>query len=88
MKTKIPFIALLGLWSAACDDTTNDIGIFTEEDNISASTAIYEARTRSLVADSVLSNSNNSYLGRMTDPETGLQVIQQLRIATESQLNG
>ena len=74
MKTKIPFIALLGLWSAACDDTTNDIGIFTEEDNISASTAIYEARTRSLVADSVLSNSNNSYLGRMTDPETGLQV--------------
>ena len=63
MKTKIPFIALLGLWSAACDDTTNDIGIFTEEDNISASTAIYEARTRSLVADSVLSNSNNSYYG-------------------------
>lgn len=74
MKTKAPLIALLGLCGAACDDTTNDIGIYTDEDNISASTAIYEASTRSLAADSVLSNSNNSFLGRMTDPETGLQV--------------
>ena len=74
MKIKTPFIALLGLCGAACDDTTNDIGIYTEDDNISASTAVYEAVTRSLAADSVLSNSNSSFLGRMTDPETGLQV--------------
>ena len=62
MKTKAPLIALLGLCGAACDDTTNDIGIYTDEDNISASTANYEASTRSLAADSVLSNSNNSFL--------------------------
>ena len=74
MKPKTSLIALLGLCSAACDNTTDNIGIFTDSDNINASTSVYEASSRSIVADSVLSNSNNSYLGRMTDPETGMQI--------------
>lgn len=74
MKLKTPIAVLLGLCCAACDDTTDTIGIYTDSDNISASTAIYEATTRSLLADSVLSNSNSSFLGRMTDPETHVQV--------------
>lgn len=74
MKAKTTLIAALALGCAACDDTTDNIGIYTESDNISASTSIYEATTRSLLADSVLSNSNSSFLGRMTDPETRMQI--------------
>ena len=74
MKAKTTLVAALALGCAACDDTTDNIGIYTESDNISASTSIYEATTRSLLADSVLSNSNSSFLGRMTDPETRMQI--------------
>lgn len=74
MKIRNSFIAALGLCGVACDDTTDTIGIFTDSDNINASTSVYEASTRSIVADSVLSNSNSSYLGRMTDPETHQQI--------------
>ena len=74
MKFKTSFITLIGLCSVACDDTTDTIGIFTDSDNINASTSVYEASTQSLLADSVLSNSNSSYLGRMTDPETNMQI--------------
>lgn len=74
MKFKTSFITLIGLCSVACDDTTDTIGIFTDSDNINASASVYEASTHSLLADSVLSNSNSSYLGRMTDPETNMQI--------------
>lgn len=74
MRIKTSLIAVLGLYLAACDDTTDTIGIYTSTDNISASASVYDAHTRSLVADSVLSNSNLSYLGLITDPETGLQI--------------
>ena len=74
MKIKTSLIALLGLCGTACDDTTDTIGIFTDSDNISATTSVYNAYTRSLLADSVLSNSNSSYLGRITDPETRIQI--------------
>jgi hypothetical protein len=74
MKIKSLIIGLLGLLFIACDDTTDNIGIYTDADNINATTSIYEAHTRSLVADSVLSNSNSSYIGQITDLETGLKV--------------
>ncbi len=74
MKTRLPLCALLGICLAACDDTTNSIGIYMDSDNISSTTAIFEASTQSILADSVLSNSYSSYLGRMTDPETQLVV--------------
>ena len=74
MKFRTSFITLIGLCSVACDDTTDTIGIFTDYDNINASATVYEASTQSLLADSILSNSNSCYLGRMTDPETNMQV--------------
>ncbi|MCD8317347.1 MAG: DUF4270 domain-containing protein, partial [Paraprevotella sp.] len=74
MKIKIPLIALLGICVAACDDTTDSIGIYTDADDINASDSVFEAYTQSILADSVLSNSNSSYLGCMTDPETHMQV--------------
>lgn len=59
---------------AACDDTTDTIGIYTDADDITSTTSVFEGTTCSFVADSVLSNSNSSYLGSMTDPETGLLI--------------
>ena len=59
---------------AACDDTTDTIGIYTDADNITSTTSVFEGTTCSFVADSVLSNSNSSYIGSMTDPETGLLI--------------
>ena len=74
MKIKQVIIALLVLCCGACDNSTDSLGIYTDSDNINASSSIYEAHTRSIVADSVLSNSNSSYLGQVTDKETGLKV--------------
>ena len=71
---KLSLYILLAMGLAACDDTTNNIGVYMESDNINASTSIYEATTRSILADSVLGNSNNSYLGRMIDPETHMVI--------------
>ncbi len=73
MKIKYSLIAML-LCCIACDDTTDTIGIYTDSNNISAFTVTYEASTRSVLADSVLSSSNSSYLGCMTDAETGQKV--------------
>ncbi|MBQ8283178.1 MAG: DUF4270 domain-containing protein [Paraprevotella sp.] len=74
MKIRQVIIALLVLCCGACDNSTDSLGIYTDSDNINASSSIYEAHTRSIVADSVLSNSNSSYLGQVTDKETGLKV--------------
>lgn len=74
MKIKTLFIAVSGLCLATCDNTTDTIGIYADSDNISASVAVFDAYTRSLAADSVLSNSNRTYLGLITDPETGLDI--------------
>ena len=74
MNIKTPLMAVLGLYLTACDNTTDNIGIYTSSDNINATADVFNAHTRSIVADSVLSNSNQSYLGLITDPETGLDV--------------
>lgn len=74
MKIRQALIALLILCCGACDDSTDSMGIYTDTDNINASSSVFEAHTRSIVADSVLSNSNSSYLGQVTDKETGLKV--------------
>lgn len=76
MKIKTSLIAVLGLGLGltACDNTTDTIGIYTESGDIQSSVGVFNAYTRSLAADSVLSNSNQSYLGLITDPETGLDI--------------
>lgn len=65
------FAAALAM--VACDDTTDTIGssITNKVDNISISDATYNVVTQSLVADSVLSKTNNGIIGKVRDPETG-----------------
>ena len=59
---------------AACDDNTATLGIHSDSDGITNSTQIYQLTTRSLQMDSVVANSTISYLGSITDPETGTTV--------------
>ena len=64
--------ALLTL--AACDDNTASLGIHPATDGITNSTQVFQLTSRSLPMDSVVANSTNSYLGSVTDPETGTDV--------------
>ena len=59
---------------AACDDNTENIGIHSEYDGITNSLAVFQLTTRSLKLDSVVANSTISYLGDITDPETGTDI--------------
>lgn len=69
------FIALIaGLCIVGCDDTTDTLGVNTNTDYINSVADVFTAFSRSLVADSVMSNSNHSYLGRITDEETGKDI--------------
>lgn len=58
----------------ACDDNTANMGIFPNNDGITNSTAVYQVISRSLKMDSVVANSAISYLGTITDPETGTDI--------------
>lgn len=74
---KLKYLASLALTTfifMSCDDTTDDIGggtLIDNSDNINIVTDTFNVNTRSLVADSVLSRTYTSYLGKMRDPETG-----------------
>ena len=72
LKAIVLAAALLAL--SACDDNTGTLGIHSDEDGISNSTQIFQLTTRSLAMDSVVANSTVSYLGSITDPETGTDV--------------
>lgn len=74
MKKKLLGGSLLALCLYACDDTTDTIGIYTDADNITSSASVFEAHTRSIAVDSVLSRTTMCYLGRVTDPETRTQI--------------
>lgn len=61
---------------AACDDTTEQLGasIVPDGDKVSIASYTFHAKSRSIaVGDSILANSENVYLGRYTDPQTGTQ---------------
>ena len=55
--------------SVGCDDNTGGIGnsIVPEKDLIEARTDIYNATSRTIIANSILANSNEVYLGQYTD---------------------
>lgn len=78
MKLFKSFFILFGvaLAFAACDDTTDTIGGSTTSrvDNLEISDAIYYATSRSVAADSVLSQTNNGIIGKVKDPETGTYI--------------
>ncbi len=71
---KLCFGLIVAYAVASCDDNTATIGIYPITDGITNSTSIYELTTRSLKMDSVVANSTVSYLGNITDPETGIDV--------------
>ena len=57
-----------------CDDSTESVGtsIVPEQDKITAETKIFEATSKTIMAkDSILANTNEVYLGRYTDEESG-----------------
>ncbi len=74
MKLKSLFSGLCVLACLiACDTETDSIGtsIISNLDHLEISTDTFTITTRSIVADSVLSRSSESYLGTIRDPETG-----------------
>lgn len=77
--TRHPLMALAALAAAtliSCDDTTDTLGqsLTPTADIFSATTDTFELTTRSIVADSVLSRAQYSYLGHVKDTETGTYV--------------
>ncbi len=75
MKIKLKYLSalLLGALIYSCDDSTTGIGDSTiaAGDSIPAGVAIYEASTRSILADSVYARTSTAYLGKYTDPTFG-----------------
>lgn len=70
---RLTFAALLmGVVLIACDDDTAPIGstIMPDGDYISTRDTVFRITSRSILVDSVLANTANSYLGCIVDPET------------------
>lgn len=74
MKNKFIYaLALAAFVLSSCDETTDTIGssLTDIKDHLKITTDTFLVSSRSIVVDSVLSRSNNGYLGRIKDPETG-----------------
>lgn len=71
--TKLTAFIMAAFSLAACDDTTDTIGssITNNVDNLTITDASFNVLTESLLADSVLSKTNNGIIGKVKDPETG-----------------
>ena len=69
-------IAMATIAISSCSEDTIDLGnsLTSDIDQFIISSDTFYVSTRSIVADSVLSRSPYSYLGRMKDPETGSYV--------------
>ena len=77
MSTRLFQTAILAiLLLSSCDDTTNNIGISLTDnvDRLAVATSTFEAFSRSVAVDSVVSRSTTGYLGRIKDPETDAYV--------------
>lgn len=64
--------AMTPVFLASCDDDTATIGgaIMPSKDYVSSSISVYSLNSRTVKSDSVLANTNESYLGCVIDPET------------------
>ena len=71
--TKLTAFIMAAFSLAACDDTTDTIGssITNNVDNLTITDASFNVLTESMLADSVLSKTNNGIIGKVKDPETG-----------------
>lgn len=61
---------------SSCDEETLTIGssLTSDEDIVVNTAAEYEAQSKTILADSVLSLTNTCYFGKVKDPETGADV--------------
>lgn len=73
MRIKYLYALLLSMVIYSCDDSTSGIGDSTiaPGDSIPAGYAVYEATTRSILADSVYARTSTAYLGKYTDSQFG-----------------
>lgn len=65
-------VAISAVFFAACDDDTAAIGsgVMPDQDVVASSQQTFSVKSRTVLSDSVLANTNNSYLGCVVDPET------------------
>ena len=74
-KLTYTLLAIFTLFTfAQCDDSTESVGssIVPEQDIITAETKTFHATSKTIMAnDSILANTNEVYLGRYTDYESG-----------------
>jgi hypothetical protein len=66
-------IAMMTIAISSCDEDTAEMGttLINGVDQFNVIPDTFDVQTRSIIADSVLSRSSYSYLGRIKDPETG-----------------
>lgn len=75
-RSILAFVAVVAMALSACDDDTLTLGssLTSENDKLDITATTFKAHTQTIIADSVLSLSNNCYFGRVRDPETGSDV--------------
>ena len=73
MNYKIAFIAsvMAMVVLTGCDESTGSLGIADDADLIQSTESAFEVRSKSMLLDSVVANSNKCYLGEVLDVETG-----------------
>lgn len=77
MKSRLfTAIAFAAMAFYSCNEDTGVIGasLTDEGDKLDLSTGIYQATTRSILADSIYARNYDCYFGRVKDPETGTYV--------------
>lgn len=69
-------VAIAAVAISSCSDDTDTIGgsMTDNGDKLDVSSSVFTATTRTILADSVLTKSAYSYLGRVIDPETQTEV--------------
>lgn len=69
-------VALAAIAISSCSEDTETIGVSmtNESDRLDVSSSVFNATTKTILADSVLTKSSYCYLGRVIDPETQTEV--------------
>ena len=62
------------LFVISCDEDTGNLGIISEDDGITNSSAVFNVYSRSIAMDSIIANSTTSFLGDIIDPETSSRI--------------
>ena len=77
MKSRLfTAIAFSAMALFSCNEDTGMIGssLTNESDKLNITTGVYQATTRSILADSIYARNYDCYFGRVKDPETGTYV--------------